>query len=222
MPAAGFRMETRSCTVRVLVAGAMQVSALMSSARDVSGHLVLPENYVLVVGTVEPRKNLALIFAAYDLLPEMLRRRFPLVIAGKPGWHTTPIYASATHLVTQGVVRFIGTVTEKELVVLYQNATVFAYPSLEEGFGLPPLEAMSHGTPVIVSDAPVLVEVSGPGALVVSRFDPMDLARALTNLLSDDVRRAELADRGKRHAEKYTWMKTARETIAVYRQVAGR
>jgi len=189
------------------------------SVRDAFGNLAHPESYVLFVGTIEPRKNLGLLLEAFQLLSEALRRQFPLVVAGKPGWHTGPIYAKALPLVAEGTVLFTGLVSEKELTRLYKAATVFVYPSLDEGFGLPPLEAMSHGTAVIVSDAPVLVEVSGPGALVVSRFDASELADALNLLLTDDSRRTELAARGQSHAAQYSWERTARETIAVYRRV---
>lgn len=191
------------------------------SVRDAFGNLTHPESYILFVGTIEPRKNLGLLLEAFQLLSESLRRQFPLVVAGKPGWHTGPIYAKASPLVAEGTALFTGLVSEKELTRLYKGATVFVYPSLDEGFGLPPLEAMSHGTAVIVSDAPVLVEVSGPGALVVSRFDACELADALNLLLTDGSRRTELAARGQSHAARYSWERTARETIAVYRRVLG-
>jgi len=192
------------------------------TARDAFGKLLLPETFLLFVGTIEPRKNLGLLFEAFQLLSESLRRQFPLVVAGKPGWHTGPIYAKALPLVTEGTILFTGLVSEEDLTRLYKAATVFVYPSLDEGFGLPPLEAMSHGTAVIVSDAPVLVEVSGPGALVVSRFDASELAGALNLLLSDDARRSELSAKGYAHAAKYSWERTAKATIAAYRRILTR
>jgi glycosyltransferase involved in cell wall biosynthesis len=184
--------------------------------------LLIPKTYILFVGTIEPRKNLELLFEAFQILSPSLRRQFPLVIAGKPGWRTGPIYAKALPLITDSTVLFTGLVSEKELVCLYKGATVFVYPSLDEGFGLPPLEAMSHGAPVIVSDAPVLVEVSGPGAFVVSRSDASGLADALNLLLTNVSRRTELAASGYSHAAKYSWERTARETIAVYRRMVSR
>ena len=179
----------------------------------------LTSGYVLYLGTIEPRKNLSLLFDAYKEIPKAIRMRHPLVIAGAPGWKTGPIYAAAATLQAEGSIRFIGRVDERELSTVYSNAKLFVYPSLEEGFGFPPLEAMAHGVATLVSDAPALVEVSGPGAVVLSREDPSGWAQTIVALLADDAARAELAERGRVHAAAFTWRATAERTINVYRKV---
>ena len=182
----------------------------------------LPHAYILFVGTIEPRKNLTTLLEAFAQLPAALRREHPLILAGHPGWRTEPIYAAAADLRAEGTVRFLGGVPDQALPELYAGAVLFVYPSLDEGFGLPPLEAMACGTPVIISDAPALVEVSGPAARVVPRRDPGALTAALTDLLADPAERARLAAAGQRHASQFTWERTAQETLAVYRRVLGR
>ena len=115
--------------------------------------------------------------------------------------------------------RFIGRVDEHELSGIYSQARLFVYPTLEEGFGFPPLEAMAHGVATLVSDAPALDEVSGPGAVVLSREDPSGWAQTIIALLADDAARVELAERGRVHAAAFTWRATAERTIDVYRKV---
>jgi alpha-1,3-rhamnosyl/mannosyltransferase len=145
-----------------------------------------------------------------------------LVIAGAPGWKTGPIYAAAADLQAEGSVRFLGRVAEDDLTAVLRSAALFVYPSLEEGFGLPPLEAMAHGVATLVSDAPALVEVSGAGAVVLSREDPSGWTSTIKALLADDEARQLLAHRGHVHASRYTWRRTAELTIDVYRQVIAR
>jgi glycosyltransferase involved in cell wall biosynthesis len=183
--------------------------------------LDLPRDYVFFVGTIEPRKNLPTLFKAFAQLPEGTRRAFPLILAGHRGWRTEPIYAAAEALVREGTLRFLGGVPDALLRALYTRAALFVFPSLEEGFGLPPLEAMACGTPVVISDAPALVEVCGPAAVVVPRIDVAALTGAMQRLLSDLDERRRLGEAGRRHAAQFTWERTAKQTLEVYRRVLG-
>jgi glycosyltransferase involved in cell wall biosynthesis len=183
--------------------------------------LDLPPNYLLFVGTIEPRKNLTTLFKAFSLLPQETRRAFPLLLAGHRGWRTDEIYEAAQPLQREGTVKFLGGVDDALLPRLYAGATIFVFLSLDEGFGLPPLEAMACGTPVIISDAEALVEVSGPAAVVVPRTDVEALEAAMTRLLGDPEERRRMGEAGRRHAAQFTWERAAAQTIEVYRRVTG-
>ncbi len=181
----------------------------------------LPEHFVLYVGTLEPRKNLERLLAAFALW----RSRNPsagevvLVLAGAKGWYYEPIFRPVEALELQDVVRFPGYVPPEELPDWYGAATVFVYPSLFEGFGLPVLEAMACGTPVICSDTASLQEVAGDAGWVVPAQDTEALAQALAQLLADPEARAVYAQRGLARARMFSWQRTARETAAIYEQV---
>lgn len=178
----------------------------------------LPDRFILYVGTIEPRKNLPTLFAAYQRLLE----RWPdlgLVVAGKPGWLTEGTFRALRALGLEGRVRFLGYVPDEDLPALYSAATVFAFPSLYEGFGLPPLEAMACGTPVVVSDASSLPEVVGEAGLRVPPDRPGDWAAALAAVLSDESLRAYLREAGLRRAARFHWSEAARRTVEVYEGV---
>jgi glycosyltransferase involved in cell wall biosynthesis len=186
----------------------------------------LADPYLLYVGSEHPRKNLELLLHAFALLKA--GGRFPrlrLLKVGPAGGGEAPFRARTLALLRSfGVgadVVFTERVLESELPNLYSHAECFVYPSRYEGFGLPPLEAMSCGCPVIVSDADALVEVSGPGAFVCPRDDPSALARLLERLLRDRDLRAETAERGRLHAEAFSWQRSAEATLAVYRLAAA-
>jgi glycosyltransferase involved in cell wall biosynthesis len=201
--------------------GRQRMGAMEFSVNATVAELNLPQDYVLFVGTIEPRKNLETLFRAFSLLPQETRRAFPLVLAGHRGWRTEPIYAAAEPLQREGTLRFLGGVPDPILPNLYAGATIFVFPSLDEGFGLPPLEAMACGTPVIISDAPALVEVSGAAAVVVPRTDAEALAAAIQRLLDDPDERRRMGEVGRRHAAQFTWERTAKETLEVYRRLVG-
>ncbi|WP_322798184.1 glycosyltransferase family 1 protein [Thermoflexus sp.] len=178
----------------------------------------LPDRFILYVGTIEPRKNLPTLFAAY----RHLLGRWPdlgLVVAGKPGWLTRGTFRALRELGLEERVRFLGYVPDDELPALYSAASVFAFPSLYEGFGLPPLEAMACGTPVIVSDASSLPEVVGEAGLRVAPDRPGDWAAALAVALSDESLRAHLREAGLRRAAQFRWEVTAQQTVEVYERV---
>lgn len=192
----------------------------------------LPEGvepgFILAVGTIEPRKNYPRLLAAYrglrgrhGALPFIIDGRpgVPqLVIAGRPGW----AYGDTLLRIRQEPgVRYLGHVDEPTLNALYESASVLAYPSLYEGFGLPLLEAMSRGVPAVVGAAGALPELGGDAALAVDAQDPVAIAEALERLLSDPDLRRRLGEEGKRRASGYTWEEAASRTHAVLRKVAA-
>jgi len=173
-------------------------------------------NYLLYVGTVEPRKNLKTLIRAY----KDVRAKFDvaLVIAGGLGWLYDDIVSYPEKLGIGKDVVFTNYVNGGTLRALYQFASVFVYPSLYEGFGIPPLEAMACGVPVIVSDIPPHREVSGDAAIF---FDPADheaLADAIARVLPDASLRADLKEKGISKASEYSWQKVAAETIRTYQK----
>lgn len=178
----------------------------------------LPDRFILYVGTIEPRKNLPTLFAAYRSLLE----RWPdlgLVVAGRPGWLTEGTFRALRELGLEERVQFLGHVPDEDLPALYSAAAVFAFPSLYEGFGLPPLEAMACGTPVVVSDAAALPEIVGETGLRVPPDRPVDWAAALAALLSDESLRARFREAGLRRAARFRWEETAARTVEVYERV---
>lgn len=180
-------------------------------------------DYILAVGSIQPRKNLARLIEAYaDLRRQRPHDKLPrLVLVGKRAWlyEETLRAVAACGIAAQTI--FTGYVPESDLPALYTGALCFVYPSYFEGFGLPPLEAMSCGTPVITGDRTSLPEVVGDAGLLVNPFDTQALAQALARLIDDESLRAALGDRGLRRAAQFNWRDNARQTLAVYEQVTG-
>jgi glycosyltransferase involved in cell wall biosynthesis len=175
--------------------------------------------YLLTVGTLQPRKNLGTLLAGYAELVRRLPEAPELVVAGAAGWGKEDPRARAAELGLAGRVRFCGYVPAADLPALYGAALGFALPSLYEGFGLPVVEAMACGTPVVVAAASCLPEIAGNAALSAGPDDVAGWAAALATLVTDPARRAALADAGRRRAARFTWTRAAQETAAVYRQV---
>lgn len=173
--------------------------------------------YLLAVGTLEPRKNLARLIEAYAQLPDEVRSRYSLRIAGGGGWKQDGLQVARS---TEGV-QWMGSVSDDELVDLYRGASLFVYPSLAEGFGLPVVEAMASGTPVITSNVSSLIEVAGDAAATVDPLDVEALARTIADLLGDVTRREVLKQRGLARAAQFSWHRTAEQVLALYRQLAA-
>jgi glycosyltransferase involved in cell wall biosynthesis len=175
----------------------------------------LPPRYVLSVGTIQPRKNLVSLLEAFAVL----RRREPdlgLVVAGARGWLYESFFDRRRALGLEEAVVVTGAVSDDDLPALYAGAEVFAYPSVYEGFGLPPLEAMASGTPVVSSNATSLPEVVGDAGVLVEPLDVDAWVTEIDRLLHDDDRRRDLRDRGLARAQTFTWERAARRTLDVY------
>ena len=193
-----------------------------AAAPVLARHGLADRSYVLAVSTLEPRKNFDRLLIAHGLLPAPLRRRFPLVIAGGRGWgDTLPEAATAPHR-ADGTLRLPGFVDDADLVPLYARAAVCAYPSLYEGFGLPALEAMACGTPLVTSNTSALTDTAGDAALKVDPLDPAAIAAALRQVLEDAALADDLRTRGLAHASTYTWRRMAAGLVQSWRLRARR
>jgi glycosyltransferase involved in cell wall biosynthesis len=188
--------------------------------RHVQDKYGIGERFILFVSTVEPRKNLPTLLAAYSKLLDAYKTSAQLVIAGHKGWLTEEVDQAVSRYKLADRVCFLGTVPNEELAYLYNAARVFALPSLYEGFGLPPLEAMASGTPVIVSNVSSLPEVVGDAGLLIDPNDVEAWAVALHRVLTEDALHDEMAAKGLKRAQHFSWERAARETLGVYRKVA--
>lgn len=178
----------------------------------------LPERFIFYVGTLEPRKNLAGLLRAYARLPQP---RVPLYVAGGAGWRFSPIFQVVAELGLERDVRFLGFVPEDQLPHWYNAARLFAYPSVYEGFGLPVLEAMACGTPVITSNVASLPEVAGDAAEMVDPHDHAALAAAVQRVLDDDGRHESMRAAGIAQAARFTWARMAEQTVRSYERAIG-
>jgi len=179
----------------------------------------LPEQYVLFLGTRQPRKNLQRLLAAHQKLTPVMQRDFPLVVAGGGGWCESGLTAALEEAAAEGTVIMPGYIDDADVPALYQLATVFAFPSLHEGFGLPVLEAFASGVAVLCSNAGALPEVAGEAALMVEPESVDEIHQGLFELLNDDSVRHEFAARGERRVSTFTWENTAARTVEVYRKL---
>jgi glycosyltransferase involved in cell wall biosynthesis len=174
--------------------------------------------FILYVGTLEPRKNIpSLIKAFYKLKKKTLQ--YKLVITGKKGWKYKEIFETIDKLNLQNDVVFTGYVSDDDLPALYNAADLFVYPSIYEGFGLPPLEAMACGTPVITSNTSSLPEVVGDAGIMIDPPDVDGLADAMHEVLTNEGLRANMIKKGLGRAKMFSWEKCARETLEVYEEV---
>lgn len=184
----------------------------------------LPERFVLYVGTLEPRKNLTRLVRAYAAWRQRAGeagQQTKLVLAGAQGWFYAEIFAQVRALGLTEAVLLPGFVPAAELPDWYRAAELFVYPSLYEGFGLPVLEAMACGTPVLCSQANSLLEIVADSAYTVPADDEAALCAGLDELLSQPALRAELRARGLARAQRFSWQRTAQATLAVYRTTNG-
>jgi len=175
------------------------------------------KSYIFAVGTLEPRKNLIQAIDAYVGLPEAIRKSTPLVIAGMKGWLSEQIEARIRKHEDRGEVRWLGYVPAETLPMLYSGASMLVYPSLYEGFGLPVLEAMASGIPVITSNRASLPEVAGDVGLAVEPADVEGLRAGMRSLIEDKEEAARRGALGIARARQFTWQACAQQTLAVYK-----
>lgn len=180
--------------------------------------LGVEDEFLLFVGTIEPRKNLIVLLNAYRELLSATELHPQLVIAGKKGWLTDSLFSSLRELGIEERVLFTGYLSDNDLCALYSSCRVFIYPSKYEGFGLPPLEAMACGAPVIASSIPSIREVTGETARLVAPAGSDDLAQAIVTLLRDENERQRLSVAGLKRAQQFSWNRTAQLMLGVYHQ----
>ncbi len=176
--------------------------------------------YILSVGMIEPRKNLGRLIEAFELLKAQLDIPHKLVLAGKRGWLSDGIYQRAKSSPLSADILFPGFVADAELPALYSASDLFAYPSLYEGFGLPPLEAMACGVPVVASACASLPEVVGEAAEMVDPEDAQQIALAMARILDDRDLRDRMVSQGLEQSRLFTWQASAKKTLAVYKRLA--
>ena len=182
----------------------------------------LPDRFLLYVGTIEPRKNLPRLIEAYGRRHRAGDLPWPLVCVGRYGWRSRDVEARVERLGLAGQVRFAGYVPFEDLPAIYSLADVFVFPSLHEGFGLPVIEAMACGTPVVAGDNSSLAEIASGAAQTVDVTDVDALGDAMAGLMASPERRERLARRGLQRARQFSWRRAARETLGVYGRVTGR
>jgi len=175
----------------------------------------LDKPFVLYVGTIEPRKNVDLLLDAFAALPAEVRAAWELVIAGSVGWNAERTMERLR------AARYLGYVPEPDLAPLTKAASVFAYPSLYEGFGLPAAQALAAGTPLITSNVSSLPEVGGDAAILVDPRSESELRSALLRLLTDSEGRAHAADAGRKIADRFRWEECAARSLHFFRRIAG-
>jgi glycosyltransferase involved in cell wall biosynthesis len=174
----------------------------------------LPQNFILAVGTLEPRKNFDTLIKSFVII----KRKYPdykLVIAGKKGWKYHLIEKALKHYKMEQDVIFTGYMEDNDLRALYALAKVFVFPSLYEGFGIPPLEAMASGCPVVSSNVASLPEVVGQGGLLIDPSNALKIADAVCSLLEDEQARQMMIERGRIQSEKFCWEASAKIALEV-------
>jgi len=179
----------------------------------------LPADYILFLGSLEPRKNVAALIKAYAGLAEGYKKKYHLVIAGARGWLNSPVHDTIKKFGLLDKTNFPGYVDREDLSALYSMADCFVYPSLYEGFGLPVLEAMACGAPVITSNTSSMPEVAGSAALLINPLDEGELTTALEKILANKPLREEMRKKGFIQEKKFSWERCAAETLEVYKKV---
>jgi glycosyltransferase involved in cell wall biosynthesis len=193
------------------------------SARFIARKYGTSPDYIFTVGTVEPRKNFVTLIDALRLLHQRGRWRHQLLIAGESGWKNSGVYATVDRCgLSEREVKFLGRVPEEDLPLLYSGAALFVFPSLYEGFGLPPLEAMACGTPVIASNTSAVPEVLGEAGVLVSPQRPAEFAEAMARMTVDTGLGRALAEKGLKRARQFSWEAAARKVRGVLEEASPR
>ncbi|HEY5028788.1 MAG TPA: glycosyltransferase family 1 protein [Candidatus Angelobacter sp.] len=181
----------------------------------------MEDGFLLFVGTIEPRKNLLTLIRAFEEVLNTTSLRPQLVIAGMEGWLSEDLFAYVKGRDLGDRLRWTGYVSDEDLCALYSSCRVFIYPSIYEGFGLPPLEAMACGAPVITSRIPAIMETVGTAACLITPTDVDALSQRIIDLLKDTGERKKLSEAGQARAAEFSWERTARLTHDVYTEALG-
>lgn len=196
------------------------VRSALSVAPTLSRYGLIAGRYTLSVGTIEPRKNIECLIDAYAQLTPSLRAQYPLVLVGGYGWNSEHIHQKIERYAQQGWLKYLRFVPDQDLGAIYSGARLFACVSHYEGFGLPVLEAMASGIPVISSDVASLPEVGGDAVVYVNPNDTEQIQAALTRVLEDDVYSQILSASGLVRAKLFSWDRTVQETLLAYGRIA--
>lgn len=175
--------------------------------------------YLLFVSTIEPRKNINAIISAFNFLKQKYKVEHQLVLIGKKGWNYQPIFTAIENSPWKNEIHHLDYLSNELVALFYSKAEVFLYPSHYEGFGLPVLEAMTLGTPVITSNISSIPEVTGNAAILIDPNDHMQLAEAMLQVISDSQLRQKLINKGKIRADLFSWERTAKETLKAYKSI---
>lgn len=179
----------------------------------------LPQQFILSVGMLQPRKNFARLIQAYQRLPLELQKEYKLMIVGKNGWQTQDLLKTIRHLEEKKVLHWQSSVPLEDLRALYQSATLFAFPSLSEGFGFPVLEAFASGTPVLTSNTSSLPEIAGKAAYFIDPYHLDDISHGLLELLSNRTLREQLIQLGHKRVQQFSWQHCAQQTYKIYQSL---
>lgn len=190
-------------------------------AEQVKQHFGIDKGFILFVSTIEPRKNVPALLMAFRQLLDDYRPDVHLVLAGEKGWLFDDVFALVDKLNLHKRVYFLGRVTVDELLRLYNAAQMLVHPAFYEGFGLPTLEAMACGTPVVASNTSAIPEVVGDAAMLVDPTDVDGMTVAMWRVLNEPGLRQNLVDKGLKRVRNFSWEKAAIETLKIYRQTAG-
>jgi glycosyltransferase involved in cell wall biosynthesis len=212
--------------IKVIYSGVNQDSATLTpeEIRDFRIKNDLNSHFILYLGAIEPRKNVQGLIEAYERLRDkrLDLSNYNLVLAGAKGWKNRAIYRQASNSLYKDDIKFLGYVSREERNWLYNQATLFVYPSYYEGFGFPPLEAMNHGLPTITSDASAIPEVVGDAALTVNPYSVIDVTHALETLLEDESLRLYFSERGRLRAAWFSWPETAKNYFSLFQELYAR
>lgn len=187
-----------------------------------SRHALQHGQYLLAVGTLEPRKNLQVALQAFMQLPPSMRKHYPLVLVGMTGWHTSALEAQMAPMIRAGEVRQLGYLSREDLATVIAGALTLIYPSIYEGFGLPPLEAMACGVPVIAADVSSLPEVVGDTGVLINPHDAEAVAQAIQRLVTDSATRGRLSAMALARSKEFTWDRCVTQTLGAYQQALNR
>jgi alpha-1,3-rhamnosyl/mannosyltransferase len=211
--------DTRIKSIPLGVESLFQPLTAVETQAVLQQHGLNHQKYILAVGTLEPRKNLSSVLLAYMQLPAEIRKHYPLVLVGMNGWHTSELQKQMAPLVAAGEIRQLGYLERKDLAVVIAGALTLVYPSIYEGFGLPPLEAMTCGVPVIASNVSSLPEVVGDSGLLVNPHDIDDIAKAMETMITAPDIRAASAQKALVRSAEFSWDSCVDQTVGIYRQV---
>jgi alpha-1,3-rhamnosyl/mannosyltransferase len=217
-----FGVSEKKITVIPLAVDQRWFSVVSAQVRDeVSKRLQLPKSYYLFVGTLQPRKNIRRVIEAHQSLPCAIRAENPLIIVGREGWDSDVVDGLKARSYGDNI-RWLQYINISDLYVVVSLATGLVFPSLHEGFGLPVLEAMAAGTPVVTSNNTSLPEVAGDAALLIDPLDVTAISDAMLQIVEDELLASELKIKGGARARQFTWERCAEETIEVYKTVLGK